>query len=93
MRILTPRNVNAGILSQDDKEIVKQFIALDEAFSFMKTIKGTPAQWKKFLNEDLAIVKHLGLPTFFLTLSCADLRWNELISIISKPSGLNLSEE
>ena len=30
------------------------------------------------------MVKQLGTPTFFLTLSCADLRWNELISIIFK---------
>ena len=29
----------------------------------------------------------------FLTLSCADLIWNELTSIISKLNGLNISEE
>ena len=29
------------------------------------------------------MVKQLGLPTFFMTLSCADLRWNELISILA----------
>ena len=28
-----------------------------------------------------------------MTLSCADLRWNELVSIISKLNGLNLSQE
>ena len=55
-------------------------------------VKGTPAYWKKFLYEVLAMVKQLGIPTFFLTLSCADLRWNELISIISKLNKLNLSD-
>ena len=39
----------------------------------MYTIKGTPAYWKKFLYEVLAMVKQLGLPTFFMTLSCANL--------------------
>ena len=39
------------------------------------------------------MVKQLGLPTFFMTLSCADLRWNELISIIAKLNGENLGEE
>ena len=29
------------------------------------------------------MVKQLGLPTIFMTLSCVDLRWNELISIIA----------
>ena len=56
----------------------------------MNSIKGTPAYWKKFLHEVLAMVKQLGLPTFFMTLSCADLRWNELISIISTLKGETL---
>ena len=38
------------------------------------------------------MVKQLGIPTFFMTLSCADLRWNELIGIISKLNSLNLSD-
>ena len=32
----------------------------------MKTVKGTPVYWKKFLHDVLAMVKQLGLPTFFL---------------------------
>ena len=66
-------------------------MANNEAYSFMNTVKGTPAYWKRFLFEVLAMVKQLGLPTFFMTLSCADLRWNELVSIISKLNGINLS--
>ena len=93
LRKLTPRNVTAGMLSRNFKQTVKQFIASDEAFSFMNTIKGTPAYWKKFLNVVLAMVKQLGQPTFFLTLSCADLKWNELISVISKLNNFNLFEE
>ena len=60
----------------------------------MYHIKGTPAYWKRrFLFEVLAMVKQLGLPTYFMTLSCADLRWNELVSIISKLNGENLTDE
>ena len=59
----------------------------------MNTVKGTPTYWKMFLFEVLATIKQLGLPTFFMTLSCADLRWNELVSIISKLNGLNLSDD
>ena len=93
MRKVTTTNFTAGILSRNFKEIVQHFIASDEAFSFMNTIKGTPASWTKFLHEVLAMVKQLCLPTFFLTLSRADLRWNELISIISKLGGSVLSED
>ena len=83
--------LTAGVFSKKFKKV--QFIARDKAYSFMNAIKGTSAYWKKFLHEVLAMVKQLGIPTFFLTLSCADLRWNELISIISKLNGLNISEE
>ena len=72
---------------------MQEFIAKDKAFSFMSTIKGTPAYWEKFLHQVLAMVKQLGTPTFFLTLSCADLRWNELISIIFKLKRLDISDE
>ena len=29
-------------------------------------------------------MKQLGIPTFFFTLSCADLRWNEVLTIRRK---------
>ena len=50
----------------------------------MSSVKGTPAYWKQFSHEVLAIVKQLVIPTYFLTLSCADLRWDELPRIINK---------
>ena len=59
----------------------------------MSPIKGTPAYWKKFMKDVMAIVKQLEIPTFFLTLSCADLRWNELLSIISKINGIEVSKK
>ena len=43
-------------------------VAKDKAYRFMNSIKGTPAYWKKFLHEVLAMIKELGLPTFFMTL-------------------------
>ena len=85
--------ITAGMMTSDFKERVKSFIANDDAFTFMNTLKGTPAYWKRFLFEVLAMVKQLGLPTFFMTLSCADLRWNELVDIITKLQGNEITEE
>ena len=85
--------ITAGILSQNFSDTVKSFIANDEAFHFVNTIKRTPAYWKRFLYKVLAMVKQLGISTFFMTLSCADLHWNELISIIAKLKGENLQDE
>ena len=59
----------------------------------MNSTKGTRAYWKKFLHQFLMMVKQLGTPTFFLTLSCADLRWNELISIVFKLNGIDIADK
>ena len=92
MKKVCTNQLTASMLSNNFSDTVKSFIAKDEGFNFMNSVKGTPAYWKKFLFEVLAMVKQLGLPTFFMTLSCADLRWNELITIISKLKGEDLSD-
>ena len=66
------------MLSKNFKATLHQFIAQDKAYSFISSIKGTPAYWKKLLFELLAMVNQLVIPKFFMTLSCVDLRWNEL---------------
>ena len=85
--------ITAGVLPQNFLDTVKSFIGNGEAYQFVNTIKGTPAYWKRFLYKVLAMVKQLGIPTFFMTLSCADLHWNELISIIVKLNVENLQEK
>ena len=59
----------------------------------MSSLKVTPTYWKQFLFEVLAMVKQLGIPTYFLTLSCANLRWDELPYVINKLNNLGLSDE
>ena len=39
------------------------------------------------------MVKQLGIPTYFLTLLCADLRWDELPYMINKLNNLGFSDE
>ena len=55
--------LTAGRFANYD-ESVKQFVSNDQGFLFMNQIKGTPAYWKKFQREVLAMVKQLGCPTF-----------------------------
>ena len=85
--------MSAEILSKHFKQIVKELITKDKAFGFMSSIKGTPANWKNLLHQVLAMVKQLGTSTYFLTLSCIDLRWNELISINCKLNGIDVADE
>jgi hypothetical protein len=45
------------------------------------------------MYEVVAMVKQLGIPTWFMTLSCADLRWSELFQIVGRTLGKNITEE
>ena len=91
MKKVSGTSITAKSLNENFKEKVKQFVASDQAYTFMNSLKGTPTYWKKFKSECLAMVRQLGIPQFFLTLSCADLRWNELVSIISKLDSANIA--
>ena len=85
--------LTAGAVKSNFKEAVERLVASDNSFSFMSSVKGTPAYWKQFLYDVLAMVKLLGIPTYFLTLSCTDLRWEELPYIINRLNNLGLSKE
>ena len=45
------------------------------------------------MYEVVAMVKQLGIPTWFMSLSCADLRWPELFQIISRIQGKDITDE
>ena len=53
MKKVLSNDLTAGMLSKHFKQRVQEFIAKDKAFSFMSSIKGTPAYWKIFLHADL----------------------------------------
>ena len=62
----------SGILICNFNEKTRESIASDEAFTFMNSIKGTSAYWKKF--NIFPMGKQLGMPTFFITLSADDFK-------------------
>ena len=59
----------------------------------MSSVKGAPACWKEFLHEVLAMVKQLGITTYFFDLVMCWLIWDELPYITNKLNNLNLTDE
>ena len=51
--------------------------SLEDPYSVLDNIKGTPRYFKKKKNEFISKLKNLGGFQFFITLSCADMRWSE----------------
>ena len=72
---------------------LQNLICQNQAYLFLRQIPGPPPYWQKFMYEVVAMVKQLGIPTWFMTLSCADLRWSELFQIIARTQGKNMSNE
>ena len=81
---------NASML-RNYKEPVQWIVRNNEDFTFMNQISGTPVYWEKIQLEVLAMVKQLDCPTFFLSLSCADFRGNDLVEIITKLKNYDFS--
>ena len=93
MHKIKPGTLTAGTVKNSFTGTIGWFVATDDAFLFISLIKGKSAYWKQLLYDVLAMVKQLGIPTYFLILSSANLRWEELPYIVNKFNNLGLSEE
>ena len=58
MHKIKPGRFTAQTFKSNFKGTIERFVAKDNAFSFMSSVKGTPAYWRQFLyNDVLAMVK------------------------------------
>ena len=90
-RTVNGQTVTAGVLR--NPEALQQLICTEQAYKFLKNIRGSPAYWQGELYEVLAMLRSLGIPTFFLTLSAADLHWPEMIQAIAAEGGMDISRD
>ena len=85
-------NFTAGMF-KNYKHSVEELVNKGQGFYFMNQIRETPAYRERLQYDVRAMIKQLGCPTFFLTLSCADMKWKKIPEIISKLNKLNLPKE
>ena len=90
-RLLSGQRVTAGILC--NPEALQQLVRTEQAYKFLKNIRGSPAYWQNELYDVLAMLHKLGIPIWFLTLSAADLHWPEMIQAVAYQFGRILSRE
>ena len=72
---------------------LNDFVCTDKAYRFMKNVRGSPAYYQRIFYDLLAMIRQLGTPTWFLTLSAADTKWPDMIQTITKQYGVNYSDE
>ena len=63
---------------------LKLLIRNDEALRFLQPIRGTPSYWQGAQKDLFAMLRQLGIPTWFCSFSAAEFRWNDIINVILK---------
>ena len=66
-------------------------IRKDDAYRFLKNVRGSLAYFQRVTYDVLAMIRQLGLPTWFLTLSAADMQWPDVIQTIAGQYGTILT--
>ena len=65
----------------------------DSCFGFMHNMRGTIAYWQRTKLDLLSMFRTLGPPTFFVTLTADDMNWPDLLYVLAKRSGMDISKE
>ena len=87
-RTLNGQKITAGVLQ--DPVTLQQLIQTEQEYEFLKIVRGSPSYWQGELYDVLAMLKTLGIPTWFLTLSATDLHWPEIIQVIASQYGMRI---
>ncbi|WAR30905.1 PIF1-like protein [Mya arenaria] len=82
---------NAGFFK--NRDMIRPLLTKDDAYRFLQPIRGSPPYWQKVMFELLAAVKQFKIFTWFLTLSAADMRWEDTLKALAKQQGRTLSNE
>ena len=85
------KKITASLVRDVDR--IKSFVRDDHAFRCLTTVRGSPAYWKRASLDLLAMIRQLGIPTWFMTLSAADLQWPDVIQTVAQQYGEILSAE
>ena len=65
----------------------------DSCYGFMHNMRGTIAYWQRAKMDLLAMFRTLGPPTFFITLTADDMNWPDLLYVLAKRAGMDISVE
>jgi hypothetical protein len=58
----------------------ENFPGLSNVHSYMSSIRGSASYWKQYAGDLIAMIKQLGLPTFFITFSSDDLNSSDSLA-------------
>ncbi|XP_071122628.1 uncharacterized protein [Mytilus edulis] len=78
------QKVNASMLTKPDS--LKKILKSDVGFRFLQPVRGTPPYWERTMKDLYAMIRQIGIPTFFLTFSAGETRWNDVLNTLLQVS-------
>ena len=89
-RTVDGQKITAGLLH--NPKAVQQLVRNEQAYKFLRNVRDSSAYWQNELYDVLAMLCRLGIPTWFLTLSAADLHWPEIVQAVANSVEGNCDE-
>jgi hypothetical protein len=71
----------AQLLDQDTRQTI---VNLDEGYRIFRTLRNSPPYLETRKKDLMAMIRQLGCPTWFVSLSAADTQWTDLLRILGK---------
>ena len=65
-----------------NKESRDNIVKLDDGYQIFKTIRCSPPYFENKKKNVMAMIRQLGIPSLFISLSAADTKWTNLLSSI-----------
>ncbi|XP_073688692.1 uncharacterized protein [Garra rufa] len=81
--------ITPDMLTKSDS--LQRLLNYDEGYKFLRPVRGTPPYWMSTQKDLFALIRQLGIPTFFASFSSADLRWPEMMNTIIKQEGKQIN--
>lgn len=75
-----------------DEMQMKLLIKKDMIYRYLQSVRGSPQYWQQRLKDLFGMTRQLGCPTFFITLSCADMRWKEFVDTFVRHAGEKIKD-
>lgn len=75
---------NITVTQVTNQEFINEAVRKDNAYKFMASVVGSPAYWENQKKNALAMIRQLGKPDLFITLTAAETKWPELLRTLTK---------
>ena len=82
MRRVKGKGVQAKHILDDESRA--QIVRLDEGYYIFRNLRNSPAYLEKRKKDAFAMIRQIGFPSLFISLSAAETKWPELLRAVGQ---------